>query len=671
MTKFTQLLTWLGYALAFRTPTDDAKRTTFFKTKFYWSLALSGIFWIFDLARIFLWPDVTTSPVVLVLWTSVAFMQILTLGVPFMFLAIRHWQLHLSKLPALIAVLLSFVIVVQMIIVNQNSSYIPFIEITSFILLVLGYLFYVDQKNSSDAHAQALSLNRLMVPQARLWQDDKATQTIPTSEVKVGDKILVFAGEAIARDGVIVNGMTSVDESAITLEKNPLHKARGDTVFAGTINRDSDILIEVQQPISDDILSLILNRAEGALQEKSPLKQRAIFISRFFPLFFMIAAAIMGFVFQDVKQRPIIDVYLAIIATLLASPLCLDSLGRITLVRLVANIFKKGILVSRAVTIEMLGAIHTLFFNKTGILTDGLFIHSQDVVQSGNNLGSVLSVFFSLEEGLDHPLAKAMSTHPWYNEIQRLPVLSRTFFPGLGVSGVIRLPDHYELPVQVGNLRFMKRQHCQISKELKNKVDELEALGETVILCGYEKQIRGIMTFADTLRRNVRRTLKQINQLGIKTALITGDTEKTITQVLGALHFDQIYSRCTPEEKVTQIDKIQKPWNTVALVTDDLQSQSFANAKITISTDCGLDIRKHPADVIVMGSNIQKLSWLLQQTRIYRRALRTGLWGSAIIGVAALSITYFGEIKPQYVLTVSALWSLLLLENISKLKIKD
>ena len=167
-TKFTQIFSWLSYAFSFRIPSDEAKRTSFFKAKFYLSLTLSAIFGAFNLLRIIFWPDVTTTPFIVIAWSSVACVQMIALGLPFLLLAVGQWQLHLSKLPALVAAILSFVIVIEMIIVNQNSSYLPFIEITSYIMLVLGYLFYIDQKNSTDAHAQALLLNRLLVPQARI-----------------------------------------------------------------------------------------------------------------------------------------------------------------------------------------------------------------------------------------------------------------------------------------------------------------------------------------------------------------------------------------------------------------------------------------------------------------------------------------------------------------------
>lgn len=650
-------------------PQDVKSQTYFFESKLILSLILGVLFLLFDLTR-FVAPY-TESWIITRHWAQLIIiaLQTLLIVLPHTFFLLSHIKNHFSKLPLILAIYLG--LSHTALVIWSQSDTLVFIEVANTAILVLCYVFYNDLKSYAEALQTTKSLEKHVTLESRKWYNENKTEMVPSQSLVPQDKILVRPGEVIPRDGVILSGMTSVDESGLTHSKLPLHKAKGDVVYAGTLNRDGNIVIEITNTHSEDVLSLIQSKAQKAGEENSPLKTRAQFITFFYPIFFIVMSLVLGGYFYFVKHSSAYDVLWIVISLLLTSPLGIDALSRILRTRLIGGTFEKGIVVSDAKMLERLGRIRTIFFNKTGILTEGKFAHSQDFVQSGNNLGNVLCVFFSLEETLDNPLAKAMNTHVWYNEIERLPVLNSKFHPGLGVTGTLRLPNQNTLVAHVGNLRFMKRQQCQISKELKNKIDELETLGETVILCGYDGEVRGIMTFADTLRRNVRKALKRIHKMKIHTALITGDTEKTVTQHLGDLYFDQIYSRCTPEEKVAQIDKIQKPSSLVALVTNDIQSQSFQNAKVTISTDCGLNIRQHPADIIIMSPHIQKLSWLVEQTRLYQNALRIALWGSALIGLFILIFTTLGALQPQLVVVISALWSILLLENLAKARLND
>lgn len=592
-------------------------------------------------------------------------LQLLVVGLPLAMAVLRNPSLQLSKFPAIVA---SFFSLAAGVYLHHffGSFLVEYFLISSYTQLVLSFLFYLDEKNSTQADSFAHSLEELQVDSAQKIVSD-GTEFVDPKSLREGDIILVQAGDIIPRDGEILSGTTSVDESDLTKEFRPLHKDVGYKVVGGTINRDNDIQVRVAGDFDQDVLSLMIAQTTQALDGKAPLKQRAQLFSRLFPILFLGLAVGLGIYWHQFAGQNLHKTFLSIIGLLLASPLCLDSIGRIALLRLIGEAVQKGLLFAKATVLERLGSIRELFFNKTGFLTIGSFAYSQEFVQSGNNLGDMLSTVFSLERQTRHPLSKAIKTHPWYNEIPRYPVKDLKVHDGLGISGIVQPKYQKEYKAFVGNLRFLKRNQCHISRELKSKIDDLESIGETVILCGYHRQVKGLITFTDTLHKNVRKTLGQIQNLGIKTTLVTSDTEKTITQMLGSVGLDKIHSRLTPEEKVQKVDQAQSKHPT-AFVSNDTLEPVFDKAELTLSTDTGSDIKTHPADVMIMGSRIDLLSWLLSHTRLYKNALRLSIWGSLLMSALLITWIILNPPTPMAVLGLSALWSFFLLEKISLLR---
>ncbi len=533
-----------------------------------------------------------------------------------------------------------------------------FADVANFSLLSLVWLIAKHEQILNQAERAVLSLPKDNAPQARQWIAENKTNRVDAKTLRPGDKIIVLSGETIPRDGIIVAGDTSVDESELTRTTTPLHKTKGDVVFGGTLNRDSEIQIEIQGPYSEDLLPVLAGQTQNLIHEKTKSRQVLSGLVRILPVLFLFLAVVAGwlvsrFVFADIRFE---NTFATIVATLAAMPLGLSFLQKVRQ-KTIGQFWQQGIVIKKAATLERLGALKTVFFNKTGILTNGEFLYSQEIMQSGNSLGEFLGVVFSLEAGVDHPLAKAVTQHPWYNEIPQAKILNKTFYPGLGISGTLQAPDQSRFQACVGNLRFMKRHQCQISRELKTKIEDLENLGETVIMCGYDREVRGIMSFGDTLRRHVTRALTSIQQAGVATALITGDTEKTITQILGDAPFSQVYARCTPDEKIAQMLKAETPAQQVALVTSDLQNETGTDNKITIALDTGLHIRQHPADVLILNAKIENVATLIIAAKSLQKIGQWGLWGSLALSGGLVALVFACQIHPLISLGASTLWA--------------
>ncbi|HLD45928.1 MAG TPA: HAD family hydrolase, partial [bacterium] len=328
------------------------------------------------------------------------------------------------------------------------------------------------------------------------------------------------------------------------------------------------------------------------------------------------------------------------------------------------NLFNKGILVKKLSSLPKLADLDLLYLNKTGTLTQGTFVYAQHYLEQGSNQGQLLSTFFSLAAASHHPLAEALETHPWYHEITRHPVEELKEYPGLGVCGYINPSkgDH-RFFAALGNLRFLKRMQMQVSRDMKNKIDDLEALGETVLLGGYDRFVRGVMSFADVLRTDIHSTLKEIQELQIEPAIITGDAEDDVSHLITELKLTKVYARCTPEEKAAKIEKDIADGKIVGFVGSQDYSLPFEKAHVSVSVDTGTQIIDQTADVLILGSRIRLLSWLLQQTQQLFSRNRTRLTTSVILSLLVATTSVLGITSAEFVVTFICLINILTLRS--------
>lgn len=565
-----------------------------------------------------------------------------------------------TKFPAILAALAAFALAfVSLAHDGANSvvttTLISFPPVALTMLCLLNALADADEGIYADPALTAL----------RVQNADKNVQdriaSVPTDSLKIGDVFSVRAGEKIPRDGVVLRGTTGVDESALTGDSRPRLKERGESVVGGSLNRDGDILVQVTSDRSEDTLERLIASTERTLASKPTTCRQMDLVSKTGIVFSLVLAALAFAVSILLRGAEPLAAALPALAAFLSVPLVAGKSCRDAFVRLVTTARIKGIVFSRGTDIESLARVNSVFFNKTGTLTRGDFTFSQVFIESGTNQGELLYSLFSIEQNLSHPLAKAMETHPWFIEMPAQPVRDVRVSPGLGVSAIV-CPRGGADPylAAAGNLRFVKRMRFFVSRDMKAKMDDLEEMGETAILVGYDRQVHGILSFSDTLRKGVRGTLRSLQRLGLETALITGDTEKTVTHLTGTLGIKKIHSRCTPEEKSAKIAKERENGAKVAVVDcDQADNSALKAADISLSLDTGTDIAGCQADILLLGPDFTLLRWLFTACRRFDRTTRMFGWGG--MGLAALLAAFAlaGLVPPQLTAMVSLGWSAL------------
>jgi cation transport ATPase len=274
-------------------------------------------------------------------------------------------------------------------------------------------------------------------------------------------------------------------------------------------------------------------------------------------------------------------------------------------------------------------------------------------IETGTNQGQFLTAFFSLEAACNHPFAAAIESHPWYNEIQKAKIGDFKLHPGLGVCGTIRARDRREFFAAVGSLRFLKRLQMFISRDMKNQVEDLEAMGETVLLCGYDGQVKGIMSFSDVLRPQARSVLNRIKHAHIEPAIVTGDSEEAIAHLANSVGIKKVYSRCTPDEKASKIQREVAEGRMVGIVgSEDDDPECFKAAQVGISVDIGTRFHDTPS-ILLMGSDLRLVSWLITQAQKHRRLTQVSFLVS--LGVAALGLVGLPWISMAHLNILAAL----------------
>lgn len=453
-------------------------------------------------------------------------------------------------------------------------------------------------------------------------------KNVNPQKLNVGDVIIVEIGEVIPADGKIINGSTSIDESPISGEKTVRFKAKDDWVTAGVINRDGRIEVEIIRPASEHFLFRLFNQLNQNVQ-KLCLRQKkqrlGLFILSFLiPLAFCLLLVVLGtFLFKDQllteSGLPILKSFFGgcffflfgltpafFIPQLIAQNRWLSYLGLV----------KKGFLCDDFSSFDQWAKTKLFFFNKTGTLTKGRYLTSQVLIEPGVNQGLLLSIIFSTQKHSKHAIARGIRRHPWYGEINRIPTIGVKEHPGLGLTGYVELANKKPMKVCVGSARLQEQNNMKLTKAMLSKIEHLELMGETVILCGWQGKVRGLISLTDVLRPKAKDMLVAFYKEKVKTGMLTSDHEQMVVNLSYSKGLKPIYTRCLAKEKAQKIKKHQGWFQNIAVVgsprTDDKVYQA---AKSSMMIAHGIYHLRNRTSLSLMGTNVMQLFELYVQIR--------------------------------------------------------
>ena len=495
--------------------------------------------------------------------------------------------------------------------------------------VLLGHWF--EMRARGGANDAIRSLIDLAPPMASVLRDGEPVE-VPTSEVQVGDLLLVRPGAKIATDGVVEEGESEVDEAMVTGESLPVHKGPGDPVIGATVNASGTLRVRATKVGADTALAQIVALVQRAQNSKAPGQRLADKAA-----FWLVLVALVGGVGTflvwllagaDVQTALLFAITVVVIT-------CPDALGLATPTAIMVGSglgARRGILFKNATAIETSARIDTVVFDKTGTLTKGE-PEVTDVIVGDLDRDRLLAVAAAVERESEHPLAQAIVRHV---DTTDAPRLRATGFRNVtGIGAVAEVDGHR---VAIGNRRLMESEAVALG-DLAARRDEIAAGGRTAVLVAVDHRAVGVIGIADAARETSAAAVAALHEAGLQVAMLTGDNHATAQRIADELGIDTVIAEVLPEDKAHQVEKLQAQGRVVAMVGDGVNdSPSLVQADVGIAVGAGTDVAIEAADVVLMRSDPLDVPVALAVGRGTLRKMRQNLGWAVGYNAIALPI---------------------------------
>ena len=476
-------------------------------------------------------------------------------------------------------------------------------------------------------------------------------QEISIDKLQVGDEVLVKPGELIPTDAIITEGNSTLNEASITGESLPVEKTIGEAVFAGTINGNGALKLRVHQAPESSLIQRVIQLVKQA-QTQAPPSQ--LFIERFersYALVIVVCGILLGtlppfFLHWDWETT----IYRALIFLVVASPCALMAAIMPTLLSGIANGARAGILFKSGAQLEIMGKVKAIAFDKTGTLTTGKLQVVQIIPNLGQSESRVLQMAAAIEAYSEHPIGQAIAQFAQQQQQQLPTVINVKAEVGYGISGEVE-----NQLILVGKVAFLGKQKIALSAILETsfaeqitlQAQQLEAEGKTVVWVSYAGEILGIIAISDTPRPNAAATIKRLKDLGVEQiVMLTGDNERTAKSVAQQLSIDEVYAELLPEDKVSLIRRLQRQYQTVAMVGDGINdAPALAQSSVGIAMGvAGSDVALETADIVLMADRLEKLEQAIILGRRSQRIIKQNIIFALSFIVLLLIANFMGNI---------------------------
>lgn len=497
-------------------------------------------------------------------------------------------------------------------------------------LITLGKFFEARAKGrTTDAIA---SLMDLAPKTAVRISEDGTEEQIMADDVQTGDMLAVRSGESVPVDGVVVEGVGSVDESAITGESVPMDKMPGDTVTGATVNRTGYFTMRATRVGADTTLASIIRLVDDATSSKAPIEKIADKISGVFVPIVIVIALVTFLVWMLVGSTLEAAMAHAIAVLVISCPCALGLATPTAIMVGTGRGAKSGILIKSADALENAHDVKTVVLDKTGTITSGKPSVTDVVVAQGVTEDELLELALSVEERSEHPLARAVCVYA--REQGAFPLIVDGFeqIPGEGISA--RVDDH---PACAGNLRMMEA-FSIVTGDLAIIAQAFADDGKTPLFFARDNLLIGVIAVADTVKPTSRDAVSELRALGIRTVMLTGDNERTAAAIQRQVGVDEVVAGVLPDGKELQIRRLSENGKT-AMVGDGINdAPALARADVGIAIGAGTDVAIESADVVLMRSDLMDVPAAIQLSRSTMRIIKQNMFWALVYNVACIPL---------------------------------
>jgi Cu2+-exporting ATPase len=466
-------------------------------------------------------------------------------------------------------------------------------------LVLLGQVLELRAHSKTNSAIKAL-LN-LVPPVARVIRNGEESE-IPLEEVHEGDILRVRPGEKIPVDGAVTNGDAVVDESMITGEPIPVDKSKNDKVTGGTINGNTSFEMKAEKVGEDTLLAQIIEMVNQASRSRAPIQKLADVVAKYF-VQIVIGIAVITFAVWAMWGPEPAYVYAFVNAVAVLIIACPCALGLATPMSIMVGsgrMAQSGVLVKDARAIEEMNKVDTLIIDKTGTITEG-----KPALKEFHSFGKlkdreILRIAASVDAQSEHPVAEAIVKGAKEKSIQLLKVEKFEAVTGKGVRGVIEGKK-----VGLGNNRLADEFDAKLTKDHEDIVKGWQLMGQTVMYLLINNQIEGIVSVADTIKKTSAKAIRELQKMGVKVHMLTGDNKFTAKAVAEELNLDGYQADCLPDDKYRKVKELQANGQKVAMAGDGINdAPALEQADIGIAMGTGTDIAMQSAEVTLVKGDL-------------------------------------------------------------------
>jgi len=497
-------------------------------------------------------------------------------------------------------------------------------------LITLGKTLEARAKGkTSDAITKLMNL----APKVATVERDGQAFQIPVEDVQLGDILIVKAGESIPVDGIVVEGNSSVDESALTGESIPVEKHIGDKVIGATINKSGFLRMQAAKVGDDTTLAQIIRLVDEATSSKAPIAKLADKVSGVFvPIVIAIAAvSTIAWLLAGYGLEFALSIGISVLVIS-----CPCALGLATPTAIMVGTGKgavNGILIKSAEALETAHSIDTVVLDKTGTITQGRPVVTDVLLGGEIPREELLQVAASLERLSEHPLADAIVAEAEKTGYPALSVSDFRQIPGQGITGTM-----YGDLILAGNRRLMEA-HNISGGALMAQGEELASDGKTPLYFAKEGKLLGVIAVADVVKPTSARAVAELSGMGIEVVMLTGDNAKTAEAIRRQVGVDRVVAEVFPQDKEQEIRRLQSEGKKVAMVGDGINdAPALARADVGIAIGAGTDIAMESADIVLMKSDLLDVVTAIQLSKATIRNIKQNLFWAFIYNIIGIPV---------------------------------
>lgn len=477
-------------------------------------------------------------------------------------------------------------------------------------------------------------LMRLAPKTARIISEGNEV-IVPVEQVKVDDTFLVKPGESIPVDGIVTEGHSAIDESALTGESIPVDKKIGDRVFSATINHDGIIRCRAVKVGDDTTLSQIIQMVKDAAATKAPIAKVADRVSGIFVPAVIVIAIITFIVWKILGEGLGFSLARAVSVLVISCPCALGLATPVAIMVGNGVAAKKGILFKNAVSLETAGKVKAVALDKTGTITMGKPEVTCVIPVGDINEDELIFMAYALEKNSEHPLAGAVVDYyeKNYNDRTKINVTDFNVMPGNGLTAVVNGEK-----IIGGNVEFV-RQYTDISEKITEQAEMLSKAGNTPLYFAKNNRMTGLIGVADVIKADSAEGIELIKSLGIKVIMLTGDNSVTAAAIGEKVCVDEIVAGVKPDEKEKVIKSLQEKYGVVAMVGDGINdAPALTKADIGIAIGAGTDIAIDAADVVLMKNSICDVACSISLSRAVLKNIHQNLFWAFCYNVIGIPL---------------------------------